>query len=537
MKNITVYRRNAWLLFVVALVCVANVFAQRNNSNNIGLKVLGTYAAGIYDRGASEIVAYDRQTKRLFTVNGATSKIDVLSIANPSAPTLLFSIDLARYGRQANSVAVKNGIVAAAVEANVKTDYGKVVFFDADGNYLNDVTVGALPDMVTFTPDGTKVLVANEGEPNDSYTVDPEGSVSVVDISNGVGFATATYAGFSAFTNARLDPSIRIFGPNASVSQDLEPEYIAVSDDSKTAWVTLQENNAVGVLNLNSGEFSKLIGLGFKNHSLSRNGIDASDRINSSTPGVNEILPRPVFGMYQPDAIATFTYLNETFFVTANEGDAREYSGFTEEVRIGSLMLDPAVFPQATFLRTDAQIGRLNVTRTLGNTDGDAEYEALYAFGARSFSIWTGSGEQIYDSGDEIEQITSLAFPSFFNASSTNNTRDDRSDNKGPEPEGVTVGKVFGRNYAFVGLERIGGLIVYDISNPFAPRFVQYVNNRNFLAATNTPAAGDLAPEGLHFISAEDSPNGKPLLVVANETSGTTTVYEISSVRSRRLIF
>jgi len=537
MKNIIIYRKKAALLFVIALVCVSTVFAQRNNNNSIGLKVLGTYAVGIYDRGASEIVAYDRQTRRLFTVNGATSKIDVLSIADPSAPTLLFSIDLARYGRQANSVAVKNGIIAAAVEANVKTDYGKVVFFDADGNYLNAVTVGALPDMVTFTPDGTKVLVANEGEPNDSYTVDPDGSVSVVDISGGVGYATAIFAGFSAFNNAQLDSSIRIFGPNATVAQDLEPEYIAVSDDSKTAWVTLQENNAVGVLNLSSGEFTKLIGLGFKNHSLSRNGIDSSDRINSSTPGINEIVPRPVFGMYQPDGIAAFSYLNENFFITANEGDAREYAAFTEEARVSSLLLDPAVFLQSTFLKTDAQIGRLNVTKTLGNTDGDAEYEALYAFGARSFSIWTGTGEQIYDSGDEIEQITASAFPMFFNAGSTNNSRDDRSDNKGPEPEGVTVGKVFGGNYAFVGLERIGGVIIYDITNPYTPRFVQYFNNRNFLAATNTPAAGDLAPEGLHFVSAEDSPAGKPLLVVANETSGTTTVYEIVRLRSRRLIF
>ncbi len=519
------------MLIITALICVSTVFAAKSS---VGLKILGTYATGTYNQGASEIVAYDAETKRLFTVNGATSKIDVLSIGNPSAPTLLFSIELAPYGRQANSVDVKNGIVAAAVEANVKTDNGKVVFFDANGNYLNAVTVGALPDMVTFTPDGTKVLVANEGEPNDSYTIDPEGSVSVVNLNFGVEYATVTTAVFSAFNNTTLDSSIRIFGPNATVAQDLEPEYIAVSDNSQTAWVTLQENNAVGVLDLTSGKFAKLIGLGFKNHSLSRNGIDSSDRISSSTPGVIEILPRPVFGMYQPDGIATFSHSNETFFITANEGDAREYAGLTEEVRINSLLLDPAIFPQATFLKTDAQIGRLNVTKTLGNLDGDAEYEALFAFGARSFSIWTGSGEQIYDSGDEIEQITARAYPSFFNAGSTNNTRDDRSDNKGPEPEGVTVGKAYGRNYAFVGLERIGGVIVYDITNPRSPRFIQYINNRNFLATTNTPAAGDLGPEGLHFISAEDSPTKTPLLVVANEISGTTTVYEIAQIKFKK---
>ncbi|MDQ3061798.1 MAG: choice-of-anchor I family protein [Acidobacteriota bacterium] len=527
MKIVTVYR-SAALLIITAFISVSPIFAQRRS---IELRVLGTYSAGAYNQGASEIVAHDPATQRLFTVNGATSKIDVLSIDNPSQPTLLFSIDLAPYGRQANSVAVRNGIVAAAVEANVRTDNGKAVFFDTNGNYLNAVTVGALPDMVTFTPDGKKVLVANEGEPNNDYTIDPEGSVSIIDIDSGVQNAEVTTVNFRAFNNASLNPSIRIFGLNATVAQDLEPEYIAVSDDSRRAWVTLQENNAVGVLNLRTGQFTRLIGLGFKNHSLRRNAIDSSDRISSSIPGVIEILPRPVFGMYQPDAIATFSHLDETFFITANEGDAREYAALTEEVRINSLLLDPVVFPDATFLKTDAQIGRLNVTRTLGNFDGDPEYEALFAFGARSFSIWTGRGEQVYDSGDDIERITAQTYPMFFNASNTNNTRDDRSDNKGPEPEGVTVGEAYGRNYAFIGLERIGGILVYDIGDPESPKFVQYINNRNFMAATNTAAAGDLGPEGLHFISRRDSPTDTPLLVVANEVSGTTTVYQVARTR------
>jgi len=385
--------------------------------------------------------------------------------------------------------------------------------------------------MITFTPDGKKVLVANEGEPSNDYTIDPEGSVSIVNIDFGVQNADVITADFRAFTAFRLDSSIRIFGPNATVAQDLEPEYIAVSDDSRRAWVTLQENNAVGVLDLRTGEFTQLIGLGFKNHNLPSNAIDSSDRISSSIPGVIEILPRPVLGMYQPDAIATFNRSGETFFITANEGDAREYAALTEEVRINSLLLDPAVFPDQAFLKTDAQIGRLNVTRTLGNFDGDPEYEGLFAIGARSFSIWTDRGEQVYDSGDDIEQITAQAFPSFFNASNTNNTRDDRSDNKGPEPEGVTVGEAYGREYTFIGLERIGGVLVYEISDPESPRFVQYINNRNFTAATNTAAAGDLGPEGLHFISRRDSPTDTPLLVVANEVSGTTTVYQV--VRTR----
>jgi DNA-binding beta-propeller fold protein YncE len=225
------------------------------------LKVLGTYAAGVYDRGAAEIVSYDHATRRLFVVNGAASAIDVLSLANPSSLSLLFSINLAAYGRQANSVDVRNGVAAVAVEANVKTDPGKAVFFDVNGNFLNQVTVGALPDMLTYTPDGTKLLVANEGEPNDDYTIDPIGSVSIVNISRGVQNATVITPDFTAFNNVSLDPSVRIFGPGASVAQDLEPEYIAVSAGSRIAYVTLQENNALGTLDLTTGQFSRIVGL------------------------------------------------------------------------------------------------------------------------------------------------------------------------------------------------------------------------------------------------------------------------------------
>ncbi len=511
------------------LGAVLFVIAAFANGSDVELSVLGTYSTGSYNQGAAEIVAYDAATQRLFTVNGASSQIDVISIANPSAPTLLFSIVLAPFGRQANSVAVKNGIVAVAVEATVKTDNGQIVFFDSNGNFLKQLTVGALPDMLTFTPDGTKVLVANEGEPNNDYTIDPQGSVSIVDISCGITNATVTTAGFSAFNDSNLDSSIRIFGPNATVAQDLEPEYIAVSPNSNRAWVTLQENNAVGILNLNSGRFTKLVGLGFKRHKFTRNALDASDRDSSTT----NIAPWEVLGMYQPDAIATYQHHNQTFLITANEGDAREYlgtPGFVEESRVSSLMLDPLAFPNGATLKMDANLGRLNVTKTLGDQDGDGDFDKLFSFGARSFSILTAQGERIYDSGDDIEQITAQAFPLFFNAGHTNNTKDDRSDNKGPEPEGVTVGKAFGRVYAFIGLERIGGVLVYDVTNPYAPHFVQYINNRNFLAATNTAAALDLGPEGLLFISAADSPTGTPLLAVANEVSGTTTVYEFAQV-------
>lgn len=501
----------------------------------IELRLAGSYSAGVFNAGAAEIAAYDAKTRRLFVVNGAASAVDVLDVSDPSALHLLFSIDVTPYGRQANSVDVDKGVVAVAVEANVKTDPGRAVFFDADGNYLNSVAVGALPDMLTFTPDGKTVVVANEGEPN-SYgqpgSVDPEGSVSIINLKHGaarLSQADMVTAGFSAFNFAALDPSIRIYGPGASVAQDLEPEYIAVSHDSKTAWVTLQENNAIGVLDIKRGVFTELVGLGFKDHSLTGNGLDASDRDGPSNTGRVNIANWPVFGMYQPDAIASFRYRGNTYLLTANEGDARDYTGFSEERRVSSLALDPAAFPNAAALKTNAQLGRLNVTAVNGNTDADAEYERLYAFGARSFSIRAASGALVYDSGDQLEQLTAQFLPNFFNSdNAANNSFDTRSDNKGPEPEAVEVGDVYGRTYAFVGMERVGGVAVYDITDPFNPRFVQYVNNRDFAGDAAAGTAGDLGPEGLLFIPESESPTHKPLLVVANEISGTTTVYEIA---------
>jgi hypothetical protein len=287
------------------------------------------------------------------------------------------------------------------------------------------------------------------------------------------------------------------------------------------------------------------------------NALDASDRDNK----IN-IRPWPIKGLYMPDTIASYKVGPKTFLVTANEGDAREYitevenpeTGETEEVdvfieavRLGSssVVLDTNKFPNAAVLKNNANLGRLNITSASGRNPVTGVYEEIVAFGARSFSIWDEEGKQVFDSGDDLERLTAQVFPDNFNASNSNNDFDNRSDDKGPEPEGVVIGKVFGRDYAFIGLERIGGVVVYDISNPHAPRFVDYVNNRDFTQdvslvinedtdeemEVSNPAAGDLGPEGLLFIKADDSPNGKPLLVIGNEISGTTTVFEINKTK------
>ncbi len=903
----------------------------------INLEFLGRYSTGVFDEGAAEISAYDPTTQRLFVVNANAGNVDVLDLNDPGLPVpattddgnpIVIGLSDANLPNNfavggINSVAVKDGVIAIAVEADNSQANGVVAFYtvgtiNTAPGFLSAVEVGALPDMVTFTPDGNKVLVANEGEPSDDYSVDPEGSISIIDISGGVDSVTSDNVAIASFTgfNDQLESlrgqGVRIFGPNATVAQDLEPEYITVSSDSETAYVALQENNALAVVDLINNEVTEILPLGFKDQSLAptlttsffedeelpvigtsetqgdirlsgfsglyfegvnedngnlqfithpdlgptqtgnadvdedgteervrtyllpnlqprfvrfeynpnngelsiveqvlltdqngnpltgrpnletddsgripideqgnileldplgadlegivrapdgtywlsdeyrpaiyhfqadgtlieryvpeglpeevgtgvfpevynqrranrgfeaiayqdgkvyafiqtpinnpesretstirilefdpeteavvgeylylqddmgggsdkigdavalsetgeflvierdsglgpdsvkniyridltnatnvlnitlteeetleglspeeldargievvskelyadlaalgytftdkpeglalvdadtvavindndfgetgipvglgllnlNTGIDPSDRDSAI-----DIQPVPVLGMYQPDAIALFNTLGEDLIITANEGDSRDYDGFSEEARVKDLVLDPVAFPNAAELQQDENLGRLEVTTTLGDIDGDGDYDKLYAYGGRSFSIWDNNGELLFDSGTQLEEITAEAFPEFFNSDNDENTFDTRSDAKGPEPEGVTVGEINGTPYGFIGLERVGGVAVYDLTNPFKPEFIQYINQRDFTVAaqledgSTNPAVGDLGPEGLTFISAEDSPNGEPLLVVTNEVSGTTSVFGIN---------
>jgi hypothetical protein len=368
--------------------------------------------------------------------------------------------------------------------------------------------------------------VANEGEPN-SYnqpdSVDPEGSVGVINTShssvNQTDVRTAHFRKFNGKEAALRAQGIRIFGPNASAAQDFEPEYIAISKDSQTAWVTLQENNALAIVDIPSAMVKRVVPLGFKDHSKRRNALDASD-----DDGAIKIRRWPVFGMYMPDAIAAFEVDGETYLITANEGDARDYDGFAEESRVSDLTLDPASFPDPT-LQNDENLGRLNVTTVNGDPDGNGQHNQLFSFGARSFSIWSAHGRLVFDSSSQLERITAAALPANFNSDNEEDNFDNRSDNKGPEPEGVAVGEAFRRMFAFVGMERIGGIATFEIGNPRAPVFHHYLNTRVFDA--NEDIAGDSGPEGLLFIPSRDSPNGEPLVVATHEISGTTVIYAL----------
>jgi hypothetical protein len=479
----------------------------------------------------AEISAFDASTNRVFTVAGPA--IEYYSLNNAgiiSAPTNIpFGFTSAGNNILPNSIIVRNGVVAvsyAIVDAVSNAQQPGVVAFytSATGVYISQVTVGYLPDMMIYTPDGTKILTANEGEPN-SYgqgnSFDPEGSVSIIDISGGVATATVQTAGFTSFNPniAALRASgVRIYGPGATVAQDLEPEYIAFSADGATAFITLQENNAIAKLDIATATITQIIPLGLKNHNLAGNGLDASDQDG----GAINIQNWPIYGMYQPDAISSFTAGGVNYFITANEGDSRAYTGFSEEIRVGAggYVLDPTVFPNAATLKLNANLGRLQLTNASGDIDNDGDFDEIHAFGSRSFSIWNSSFSQIFDSGDQLEQITAAQNPTRFNADNTGdqlNTFDTRSDNKGPETEAVTTGTVNGVLYAFVGAERSGDIFVYDITNPAAPVFKQYIDN---------PL--DFGVEGIIFVAANESPTGKPLIIASAEVSKTVTVYEFS---------
>ena len=544
----------------------------QNGLNGAGqvvtLQHLASTASQGFNESTAEIVAFDPGTERVFTVNALSGQVDVFAAADPSAADgaqPLASIDLkallvangkvadATLVGDANSVSVYGNRVAVAIEAAPKTDPGWVVFLDAASYaYVAAVQVGALPDMLTFTPDGGKVVVACEGEPED-YTVDPEGSVDIIDVAD----FSLHRAGFEDFNagNARaaeLPADVRIYGQivdaagmpvrPSTVAEDLEPEYVAVSADSTTAYVTLQENNAIAVVDLATARVSRIFALGFKDYRLPGNELDASDK-----DGQVNIRNWPVYGMYQPDSIAVYRVNGTDYLVTANEGDSRADWGIAqsggavdfagdplnvnmEEFRIKDLPLDPAVFPDAAALQDNAELGRLRVTSKLGYNSATGLFEKLYAYGGRSFAIWNAAtGELVFDSGSVLERLTAQKYGINFNNNHEENAPDGRSDDKGPEPEGVTLGAINGHTYAFIGLERMGGIFVYDISNPYAPSYVQYLNNRDFNKdpAVDGAAAGDLGPEGLIFVDAADSPDGKPLVMAGNEVSGTTSIYRV----------
>lgn len=481
----------------------------------------------------TEAIAYDASTYKLYASSAVQNRFDIIDFSTPAFPTTIKSVDMSPYGGGITGVTVYNGLVAVGAPASDQTQQGKVVFFNSNGDYITDVTVGALPDMVKFTPDGKKVLTADEGQPNSDYTFDPEGTVSVIDVSGGAQsinqskVKVISLQGLNANEAQYIAAGVRKTFKNSTLSKDLEPEYITFSDDSKKAWVICQENNAMLELDLENDTLVDIWALGTKDYSKPGNGADMA----AASPTQNNVLIAnwPVKGYYQPDALATYTIGNKHYIVTANEGDEKEYGGLNERTTVGnnSVVLDPVKFPHAAVLKQNYNIGgfRISNIKEYADPDNDGDYDELFAVGARSFSIFDADDKVlVYDSGDDFDYITSQhsVFSPLYNASHDNTTFKGRSITKGAEPEALDIATIDGQVYAFVGLERIGGVMVYNITNPQSPYYVDYANNRSLTGLT-----GDLGPEYVVYINEDKSPNGNRYILVSNEISGTITVFEV----------
>ncbi|MTI21887.1 PKD domain-containing protein, partial [Fulvivirga sp. RKSG066] len=454
--------------------------------------------------GAAEISAYDAVNQRLFVVNNdGGSQIDVIDFSDPSSLSVSSSIDVSALGGGVNSVAASKLYLAAAIEANTSTDNGSIVIWklsDLSSPY-QVLEAGALPDMVTFSHDGKLIVAANEGEPDDNYLIDPKGSVTIIDTDN-FSVLTLTFDGFNNEVDGLAKDAFRVFGPNATLSMDVEPEFVTIAPDNSKAYVALQENNGLAIIDLMSKSIVDIIPLGLKDYSVAGNEIDPSDADSKV-----EFRTVQAFGMYQPDGLASYEVGGDLYVLSANEGDAREYEGipgYVGEDRVGNVTLDPTEFPDAATLQLDENLGRLKLTIANGDPDEDNDFDKIWSYGARSFSIWDGSsGELVWDSGNELE----------VEANNFGVYDDGRSDDKGVEPEAVVIGYVNGSPVAFIGLERVNAVAVYDVSDPESPEFLTML------------AVGD-APEGLVFINAAHSPTRKSLLVVSSEDDGTIKVFE-----------
>ncbi|WP_298426696.1 choice-of-anchor I family protein [uncultured Kordia sp.] len=500
---------------IVAFQSCENDDDSQNSTTSVDTSVNFQFknTINVGGEGSAEISAFDPITNQIFTVNTEADQISIYDISDITLPIQKTPIDVSGFGAP-NSVAVHNGKLAIAVEAANKQASGKIyVYNTADASLANEYTVGALPDMVTFTKDGNFILSANEGEPNDDYTVDPDGTVSIIDVVNN-NVTTLNFAAFNSQEATLESQGFRVFGPNANLAADVEPEYITVSEDSQYAWVSLQENNGIAKINLLTKTIEAIYPLGYKDYSVSGNAIDASDK-----DGVNELKNWPVYGMYQPDAITSVNINGIEYIFSANEGDSREYEGtpgYVGEDRVKDITLDEIAFPVAEDYQANENIGRLKIALDLGDTDNDGDYDKLYNYGARSFSVWSADGNLLYDSGNEIATRVLADTPNRFNWDWEDNETDKRSDDKGAEPESVEILNIANQRYIlFVGLERNSQVMVYDITNPVAPQFLQFLQRDT-----------DYAPEGLLAIKAEDSPTGNALLIISYEDSGTVSIYE-----------
>ena len=563
-------------LDALSLQCQSSQQPIASDAEVTGLTLVGrSIADAPFATSSAEIVSYDSCTDKLYVVNAQAKKVDVLSMNADSSPNSEGSIDLQSAALAsginigaANSVSTHQGLVAVAIENADKQQNGIIALYRSDTlDLITTYTTGALPDMVSFSKDGRYVASANEGEPNSDYTIDPEGSVTLVDLANGPMQAKVTQIDFKAFNQGQprykeLTDKVRISALNATVAQDLEPEYLTFSDNGKL-YVALQENNALAAIDVATAEVDAILGLGGKPWDSAQ--LDASNKDKN----IGNLQSYAMLeGLYMPDSITSYSVDGNTYIVTANEGDGREYGikttqklcddkgfewdgddyqgtenyttekdfciAYVDEVRGKKLDID-ANHPLAGALKDNKQLARLKVIKPQGTLAAD---QKVQAFGSRSFSIWNESGELVFDSGDDFARIVLDQDPANFNSTNDNNqSGDDRSDDKGVEPEAIEVAEINGKHYAFIGLERQGGIMVYDVTQPKNAIFISYLNNRDFTQPVCTKVdedgdcdndtynqkAGDLGPESIKYFTR----SGNHFIAVGNEVSGSTSVYRV----------
>ncbi|WP_026958401.1 choice-of-anchor I family protein [Aliagarivorans taiwanensis] len=581
----------------LGIQCASVERAATTEFSSLKLELVGRHiSSNDFDTSSAEIVSYDGCSDQLYVVNAEDKSVDVLSFDAQGAPAFSARLDLEQAAEMAgvkigaaNSVVAKNGLVAVAIENKVKQLDGIIALYRSDDlSLLATFPAGALPDMVTMSEDSRYLVVANEGEPSDDYLIDPEGSVTLIDLASGItsDSASVTQINFHAFNDdgeraGELNGARTPRPHGASVAQDLEPEYVALTDDGKKAVISLQENNAIAVVDIASASVDGIFGLGTKSWAPVADGGQGYqlDATNKDDKFHRESYPQLV-GYYMPDAIASFSVDGERYVVTANEGDGREYvfettqmhceqAGFkwdgdeyqsggededaqayrealddcisyTDETRAYKLKVDPthplmdeSRYGKKGTIGNKKAIGRIKV---VADDKVIAADQDVITFGARSFSIFRLDGEQVFDSGDQLSTMANS--DQHWNASNDSQVSDDRSDDKGIEPEAVTIALIADKPIAFIGLERQGGVAVYDLSDPSIPRYLDFHNNRNFAEPVCSevdedgecdndqynPAAGDLGPESIAYFSRL----GQHFIAVGNEVSGTTSVYRLN---------
>ena len=426
--------------------------------------------------------------------SGGGATLQVTNATDAATMSLVSRTSLGSYNTQ-SAASYGNLLAVALSPANYSTNGGKglVRFYRVEANgsltQLADVTVGYLPDSLAFNATGTKLVIANEGEPIAGYGVaptdpskDPAGSIGIIDIQGRVNLQFSyTDLGFAGIA---LPSDLRLSGPAGTTQvTDVEPEYVSVLGNY--AYVTLQENNGVAKVNLISNTIEAVFALGTVDYSTQL--VDLSDKDSGFKP----LLGQAYEGLRMADGIAAYSVKGKDYFITANEGDGRDYGTYKDE------SANPPTSPNVRTLTDDASVGSADRATT---------------FGGRSISVFDAdTGALLWDSGNSLQTIAVAA----------GMYADGRSDSKGVEPEGVVVAQLHGRSYAIVSLERTTSsmLAVFDVTDPSAGVFV-----------TSTVLSGSISPEGLHIVEAKQSPTGRQQLVVSNELSNTLNVFDLEAL-------